>query len=84
MYNTFKKLLYMIYIYICKFCVLRYLAVSGRTYGNPISGQMEVIGLDCLHCDKNPRPHATWLVGEGLFMHPSDVMEQHRHHHTEL
>ncbi|XP_029672029.1 stromal cell-derived factor 2 isoform X1 [Formica exsecta] len=55
-----------------------YLAVSGRTYGAPISGQMEVI---CEYSSNNP--HTQWTTVEGMFVHPNDFNAQH-HRHTEL
>jgi len=67
------------YVYIKKLLpVSRYLAVTGRTYGNPISGQIEVVG------EYSPNsPHTQWTTMEGLFIHPNDFKAQH-HHHTEL
>lgn len=55
-----------------------YLTVSGRAYGSPISGQIEVVA------DYSPNsPHTQWTTMEGLFIHPNDFTAQH-HHHTEL
>ncbi|XP_034183478.1 stromal cell-derived factor 2 [Osmia lignaria lignaria] len=55
-----------------------YLAVSGRVYGNPISGQTEVVG------EYSPSsPHVEWITAEGVFIHPNDFKAQH-HAHTEL
>ncbi|KMQ92028.1 stromal cell-derived factor 2 [Lasius niger] len=55
-----------------------YLAVSGRAYSAPISGQIEVIG------DYSPNnPHTQWTTMEGLFIHPNDFKAQH-YRHTEL
>lgn len=43
-----------------------YLAVSGRTFGRPINGQMEVIGA-------SHNGHAAeWKSAEGLFIHPRE------------
>ncbi|XP_012229877.1 stromal cell-derived factor 2 isoform X1 [Linepithema humile] len=55
-----------------------FLAVSGRAYGNPISGQIEVVGDYSANS-----PHTQWTTMEGLFIHPNDFKAQH-HHHTEL
>jgi len=56
----------------------KYLAVTGRTYGTPISGQTEVVG------EYSPSsPHTQWSVMEGLFIHPNDLKAQH-YPHTEL
>lgn len=57
-----------------------YLSVSGRQYGSPISGQMEVVGT-------NKMTSVQWKAGEGLFIHPSDlsnVKEAFEHVHSEL
>ncbi|XP_046990713.1 stromal cell-derived factor 2 [Schistocerca americana] len=59
-----------------------YLSATGRTYGRPINGQAEIVGV--------PTPavgHVHWKAMEGLFIHPSDFnpKSQHTHtHHTEL
>lgn len=54
-----------------------YLSVSGRTFGRPINGQMEVIG-------SNDPYHATeWKAAEGLFVHPRDLADT-KPVHTEL
>lgn len=42
----------------------KWLSVSGRTYGRPISGQMEVIG------SKYTDASCYWRVGEGIFIKP--------------
>ncbi|XP_015600798.1 stromal cell-derived factor 2 [Cephus cinctus] len=55
-----------------------YLAVSGRTYSTPISGQIEVVGDYSVSGS-----HVQWQSVEGLFIHPSDFKSQH-HEHTEL
>ncbi|XP_032689369.1 stromal cell-derived factor 2-like isoform X1 [Odontomachus brunneus] len=55
-----------------------YLSVSGRVYGSPISGQMEIVG------EYSPNsPHTQWKAMEGMFIHPTDFKAQH-YHHTEL
>ncbi|XP_066603071.1 stromal cell-derived factor 2 [Prorops nasuta] len=55
-----------------------YLAVSGKTYGSPIYGQVEVVG------EYSPSsPHIQWQSMEGLFIHPNDLKAQH-YEHTEL
>lgn len=54
-----------------------YLSVSGRTFGRPINGQMEVIG------SSDPQHAADWQAAEGLFIHPRDLKE-HAAAHTEL
>jgi len=54
-----------------------YLSVSGRTFGRPINGQMEVIG-------SNDGYQATeWKVAEGLFIHTRDASAS-KPVHTEL
>ncbi|OAD60620.1 Stromal cell-derived factor 2-like protein 1 [Eufriesea mexicana] len=55
-----------------------YLAVSGITYNNPISGQIEVVGDYYSNS-----PHVQWITTEGIFIHPNDFEAQH-HAHTEL
>ncbi|KAG7199350.1 hypothetical protein KM043_018194 [Ampulex compressa] len=55
-----------------------YLAVSGRTYGNPISGQIEIVA------EYAPSsPHVQWITTEGAFIHPSNFKIHHQPH-TEL
>ncbi|EFN88606.1 Stromal cell-derived factor 2 [Harpegnathos saltator] len=54
-----------------------YLSISGRVYGSPISGQMEIVG------EYSSSPHTQWKAMEGMFIHPTDFKAQH-HHHTEL
>lgn len=54
-----------------------FLAVSGRTFGRPINGQMEVVGLS------NPYAGTDWKSAEGLFVHASEKKEE-SHAHTEL
>lgn len=54
-----------------------YLSVSGRTFGRPINGQMEIIGTTDAY-------HATeWKTVEGLFIHPRDAASS-KPVHTEL
>lgn len=52
--------------------------MSGRVYGNPITGQIEVIGEYSAWS-----PHIEWVTTEGVFIHPNDFKAQH-HVHTEL
>jgi len=54
-----------------------YLAMSGHSFGRPISGQMEVVGRD------SPDSSCKWTVHEGVYIKPS---ENHRHaaRHDEL
>ncbi|KAF7266224.1 hypothetical protein GWI33_020410 [Rhynchophorus ferrugineus] len=54
-----------------------YLAVSGRTFGRPINGQMEVVGV------KSSSGAVHWQAMEGVFLHTPDV-KHHVHQHTEL
>jgi len=62
--------------------VCRYLSVSGRTYGRPITGQTEVIG------DTNLLPSqliAQWQTMEGVYYHTEDAKPRQKgHEHTEL
>lgn len=55
----------------------RFLGMSGRSFGRPISGQMEVVGLP------NPYTGTDWLASEGLFIHPREPQVSHNVH-TEL
>ncbi|XP_059614786.1 stromal cell-derived factor 2 [Phlebotomus argentipes] len=54
-----------------------YLAVSGRTFGRPINGQMEVMAMT------QPRGEGDWKAAEGIFLHANDVKD-HSYAHTEL
>ncbi|XP_052866885.1 stromal cell-derived factor 2 [Anopheles cruzii] len=54
-----------------------YLGVSGRTFGRPINGQMEVVGVP------NPYSGTEWVAAEGLFIHPTEKDSGPRVH-TEL
>lgn len=57
----------------------RYLAASGKTFGRPINGQMEIVGV------RSTSGPVHWQAMEGIYLHPPDVMEKHIHsHHTEL
>lgn len=53
-----------------------YLSVSGRTFGRPINGQMEVIGVG------NSYSATEWKTAEGLFIHPNAGKDKPVH--TEL
>ncbi|XP_037924500.1 stromal cell-derived factor 2 [Hermetia illucens] len=53
-----------------------YLGVSGRTFGRPINGQMEVVGFT------NPQHGSTWKAAEGLFIMPKESKAYYPH--TEL
>lgn len=52
-----------------------YCSVSGRTFGRPINGQMEVIGVT------NSYQSTEWKASEGIFIHPS---QSSKPIHTEL
>jgi dolichyl-phosphate-mannose--protein O-mannosyl transferase len=45
-----------------------YLAISGRSFGRPINGQMEVVSLN------SPYSGSDWRAAEGLFIHPREPM----------
>ncbi|XP_013105686.1 stromal cell-derived factor 2 [Stomoxys calcitrans] len=53
-----------------------YLSISGRTFGRPISGQMEVVGMN------NPQHGTRWTTAEGLFIVPKE--KETEYIHTEL
>jgi len=54
---------------------MAYLGMSGRSYGRPISGQMEVVGMT------SPQHGTRWTTAEGLFISPK---EKDEYAHTEL
>jgi hypothetical protein len=54
-----------------------YLAVSGRTFGRPINGQMEVVGVTY------PSTGSNWKSMEGLFIHQKEESST-PYSHTEL
>jgi hypothetical protein len=59
-----------------------YLSATTRTYGRPINGQSEIVGVI-----SRGAHHVYWQAMEGLFIHPSDFNpKQQMHHepHTEL
>lgn len=56
----------------------QYLAASGKTFGRPISGQMEVVGV------RSTSGPVHWQAMEGVFLHAPNIMEKHVHAHTEL
>lgn len=51
----------------------KFLAMSGRSFGRPISGQMEVCGLP------NGNTGSEWKAAEGIFVHPSETIKQNIH-----
>jgi len=56
-----------------------FLGVSGRTFGRPINGQMEVIGVSM------PDSTTKWKTAEGIFVHPSDFNPKRQtNNHDEL
>jgi len=56
----------------------QYLAASGRTFGRPINGQMEIVGLH----SSGGAVH--WQAVEGIYLHLSDNIASHHQPHTEL
>jgi len=59
-----------------------YLSATSRTYGRPINGQSEIVGVSSPGAN-----HVHWQAMEGLFIHPSDFNpKQQMYHepHTEL
>lgn len=56
-----------------------YLAGSGRTFGRPISGQGEIVGVSSQYGS-----YTDWQAKEGLFVHPSDPFPGGHAVHTEL
>ncbi|XP_059049550.1 stromal cell-derived factor 2 [Achroia grisella] len=57
-----------------------FLAGSGRTFGRPISGQGEIVGISSQY-----GAYTDWQAKEGLFVHPSDPLPHQQHAiHSEL
>ncbi|CAH0406104.1 unnamed protein product [Chilo suppressalis] len=57
-----------------------FLAGSGRTFGRPISGQGEIVGINSQY-----GAYTDWQAKEGLFVHPSDPLPHQQHAiHSEL
>jgi hypothetical protein len=52
-----------------------FLSASGNTYGRPIHGQMEIIGIS------SSDSSCYWKVVEGTFIHPTE--KTHHSSHTE-
>lgn len=61
------------------FILPRFLAGSGRTFGRPISGQGEIVGVTSQYT-----AYTDWQAKEGLFVHPSDPMPHQHAIHSEL
>ena len=55
----------------------RFLAMSGRSFGRPIAGQMEVCGIE------SGNAGTEWQAAEGVFIHPNEFVK-HETIHTEL
>ncbi|RZC39126.1 MIR domain containing protein [Asbolus verrucosus] len=56
-----------------------YLSASGKTFGRPINGQMEVVGV------RSSTGSVHWQTMEGVFLHAPDLAAKHMHMaHTEL
>jgi len=55
-----------------------FLGASGHTYGRPINGQMEIVGLSM------PDSTTKWKTAEGIFVHPSDFNPKKHSRHDEL
>nr|CAG4638751.1 EOG090X0E0P [Cyclestheria hislopi] len=53
-----------------------YLASSGHSYGRPINGQMEIVGLS--RQDQTTK----WQTAEGLYIHPSSFNPKQNTHHS--
>lgn len=54
----------------------KFLGISGRSFGRPIAGQMEVCGLT------SGNTGSEWQAAEGIFIHPNEFIKQNIH--TEL
>jgi len=55
-----------------------FLSASGNTYGRPISGQMEIVGLS--QSDSS----SYWQTMEGVFVHPTEFSSGKNWEHNEL
>jgi hypothetical protein len=55
-----------------------YLSASGNTFGRPIHGQMEIVGMR--HSDSA----SYWTTSEGIFIQPSEMNLKSHPDHTEL
>jgi len=51
-----------------------YLAVSGNSFGRPINGQLEIVGLS--YTDAS----CYWKTAEGIFLHPTERRPNHPDH----
>ncbi|KAI5642298.1 MIR domain-containing protein [Phthorimaea operculella] len=56
-----------------------FLAGSGRTFGRPISGQGEIVGVTSQY-----GAYTDWQAKEGLFIHPGDPLPHQHAIHSEL
>ncbi|KAI1286395.1 Stromal cell-derived factor 2 [Halotydeus destructor] len=52
----------------------KYVSLSGRTYGRPISGQMEVVGIGY------PDTSSYWKTAEGIFVKPTEMKDNSIEH----
>jgi len=57
-----------------------YLGLSGHTYGSPVHGQMEIVGIS------RPNVSSKWKVLEGVYINPVEQVasSQHSYAHSEL
>lgn len=55
----------------------KFLGASGRSFGRPISGQMEIVGLN------SGSTGSEWQSVEGIFIHPNEMIKN-KIDHTEL
>lgn len=55
-----------------------FLSASGHTFGRPIHGQMEIVGLSM------PDSTSKWKAAEGIYVHPSDFSARKTPSHDEL
>ncbi|CAH1643282.1 unnamed protein product [Spodoptera littoralis] len=56
-----------------------FLAGSGRTFGRPISGQGEIVGVNSQY-----GAYTDWQAKEGLFIHPGELLPHQHAIHSEL
>lgn len=55
-----------------------FLSASGNTFGRPIHGQMEIVGVP------SSDSASYWQTMEGIFIHPTEDAKPLHHEHNEL
>jgi len=55
------------------FPMIRWLAISGHTYGRPINGQFEIVGASY------PDSSSYWKAQEGVYVKPNEKQKSNGH-----